>query len=508
MSAQAPNVLFLMSDQHRAATTGCYGGAVETPHIDGLAEAGTRFENAFCSSPLCGPSRASFLTGTHPHTNGSITHSNSRHRTGRSYRPQRRDGIHSLVRCLRDSGYRTHASGYLGVDAYDGDRPLGQDPDFVGFDTFGARQTDYEAAFDDDVVGSYHDDVIHGEMWEPSYFNVQGDPFPHEDHQLYDSFVAEDARQFITDQSDAEDPFCLYVGFRAPHPPWRAPEEFHEAYDPAAIESLPNWQDPPIDRKPRRLVERHQYFDVPHYSEEMVRRSIAAYRGFVSYVDDCVGRVLEQLEASGLREDTIVVYCSDHGENLYRHGLCEKHTFYEDAVRVPLILSRPGHLPEGQRTDSLASLMDVLPTILRLTDTPWPEFVEGVDLQPALYGDDVREYVYAEYYHTLDPCRMIRGQRYKYVHTEDDVDELYDLDNDPGERHNLAWYEAYADLVGDMEERVMEGWEIPEVPLWAAWNDLNERKQHQLRDGVDVIDTHPTPEWVADSTHVEGNRRD
>jgi choline-sulfatase len=335
-------------------------------------------------------------------------------------------------------------------------------------------------------------------MWEPSYFNVQGDPFPH-DEQLYDEFVAESAREFLKNSADEDDPFCLYVGFRAPHPPWRAPPEFHEDYDPDDIDRLPDWQDPPMERKPRRLVERHQYFDVPHYSEEMVRRSIAAYHGFVSFMDDCVGRVLQQLEDSGLREDTLVVYLSDHGENLYRHGLCEKHTFYEDAIQIPLIFSQPGQLPTGQRTESLASIMDVLPTVLQLTETPCPDFVEGRDLRPAFYGDTVREHVYAEYYHTLDPCRMVRGERYKYIHTEEDINELYDIVEDPQERHNLAWYEQYADLVTEFEAAVMDGWEIPDLPIWGTWYDLNERKQNQHLEGLDLVDAYPEPpEWVSD----------
>jgi choline-sulfatase len=497
MPDPSTNVVVIMSDQHRAGTTGCYGhDQVETPAIDGLADNGVCFENAFCTSPLCGPSRDSFLTGTYPHTNGSITHPNDRHRSGRTYRPQIREGIESLVGRLSDSGYRTHASGYVGSHFFRGDEELGRDPDFLGYDSWEMDYEEYEETVGEDVCRDYRLADIEGEMWEPGYFNVDGEPFPHDPDEMFDRQIAANACDFLEERG-SDDPFFLYVGFRATHPPWRAPPTFHDMYDPADIDDLPEWTDPPIDGKPRRVVERHQYFDIPEYSEEMVRNSLAAYYGFVSYLDDCVGRVLDTLEAIGERENTLVVYTSDHGENLYRHGLCEKHTFYEDAIRIPLVFSAPDTLPTGTRTDSLASIMDVMPTVLSLTDTPVPEWVEGRDLRQACYGDSVRDHVAIEYYHTLDPSRMIRDHRYKYVHTVDDVNELYDLENDPDERINLAWYPAYADLVEEMNERVLEDWEIPDVPIWAQWADLNERKQRQRLAGLDITDARPEPpEWV------------
>jgi choline-sulfatase len=496
MPADHPNVVFVLSDQHRAETTGCYGSShVDTPNVDALADRGTRYENAYCTSPLCGPSRASFFTGTHPHTNGLVTHPNGRHRSGRTYRPQRRNGVHSLIRCLQESGYRTHGSGYVGTVLYDGERSLQRDEQFHGFDSLDASTDAYADEVGADVAEEYRLGGIEGEMWEPAYFNVSGEPFPY-DEPLYDTFVADRACRFLEDHS-GDDPFCLYVGFRNPHPPWCAPEEFHADHDPDALEDLPDWQNPPIDRKPRRVVERHQYFDIPHYSEEMVRRSLAAYHATVSYTDHCVGRILDTLDRLNVRENTIVVYLSDHGENAYRHGLCEKHTFYEDAVQIPLIVSYPGVAPEGLTSDSLVSIMDVLPTVLSLTDTPVPDFVEGRDIRETFYGESVRDAIFAEYYHSLDPCRMIRTDRYKYVHTEEDIDELYDLEKDPDERHNLAWYPAYRELVEEFEERVHDGWEIPDVPIWGTWNDLNERKQQQRLAGLDIENPRPDPpEWV------------
>jgi len=497
MTHRPPNVLVLMSDQHRAGSTGCYGDAhVPTPWIDSLAESGTLFQNAFCASPLCGPSRASFVTATHPHTHGLVTHSNNRHRSGEQYRPQRTPGIFSLVHQLRENGYQTHASGYTGVHLFDGDRYLERDSDYLGYETFGASARDYQQQVGADVANAYNLGRIKGEMWEPSYFNVEGEPWPYDEHQMYDHHIAADAQRFLRER-DPERPFFLYVGFRAPHPPWRAPAPFHEQVDPQNLGPLPDWTSPPPRGKPRRVIERHHYFDIPFYSEAMVRRSIAAYNAFVSYMDDCIGRILRQLDEAGLRDDTLIVYTSDHGDNLYRHGLCEKHTFYEDAIRIPLIFTLPGRIPAGYRTEALASNIDIMPTILTLLGVDVPEFAEGCDLRPVFEGEPVRRHVFAEYYHSLDPCRVVRGQRYKYIHTEEDVCELYDLHHDPSERYNLAWHPEYAELVREMDALAMEGWEIPEVPTHAAWNDLHERKQAQRLKGLDIVDPRPAPpDWA------------
>jgi len=260
-----------------------------------------------------------------------------------------------------------------------------------------------------------------------------------------------------------------------------------------------HWRQPPPTDKPRRVIERQNYFDIGHYTEEMVRNSVAGYYGFVSYSDDCVGRVLRQLDAQGLRDNTLIVYASDHGENLYHHGLCEKHTFYDDAVRVPLILSCPGVLPVGQRTQFLASIMDILPTALAINDVPLPDSVEGVDLRPACNGQELHEHVFAEYYLSLDPSRMVRDQRWKYIYTEHDICELYDLANDPDETINLAWYPQYRERVEAMDRIVKDDWEMPKVPLWGTWNDLNMRKQRQRLAGVDIIDTRPRPDWLQEA---------
>ncbi|MCZ7648463.1 MAG: sulfatase-like hydrolase/transferase [Planctomycetota bacterium] len=490
-----PNVLVLMSDQHRAEIAGCYGHPlVRTPHLDALAGRGTLFENAFCAAPLCGPSRAAAITGTYPHTCGLVTHPNGRHRLKKQYTPEWNPAVRSLVGEFRARGYRTHACGYLGVMGAlpDGART---DAEFLGFESAGA--VDYAALAGKEIARRYNLADIQGEMWEPGYFNVAGKPWPYEEDKLWDSLIAEDAANYIRNRDPAK-PFYLYAGFRAVHPPWCAPSRFHELYDPARLDPLPDYKVRHTG-KPRRIQERFDYFDIRHYPEDMVRRSIAAYYGFVSYLDDCIGRVLRALEEAGLRDETLIVYTADHGENLYRHGLCEKHSFFDGAVRIPLLLSGPG-IPAGARREGLASNIDLLPTLLAASGGEVPGFVEGVDLRPlAAEGREVRERVFAEYYHTTEPCRMVRDRRWKYIHTVDDVNELYDLQNDPLETLNLAWYPQYAERVAAMDRLVLADWEVPDLPPWAGWTDLNERKQRQRLAGLPIPDTRPPlPAWAAE----------
>ncbi|MFW5802973.1 MAG: sulfatase [Verrucomicrobiota bacterium] len=489
MSTDRPNILLLVADQQRWNGLGCYGNEhVKTPNIDALARRGTRYRNAFCTSPLCGPSRCSFLTGTHPHTNGGVTHPNERHRSGKKYRPQLEPGIESLVAHFRDSGYRTHATGYIGFHHYDGDRNLEHDLNWLGFQTAAMRGGDYVKTVGKEVARRYNLADIKGEMWEPEYANVEGAPFPYGEDKLWDTLIADANIEFLNDAVSDEQPFLLYCGFRAPHTPWCPPQRFLDMIDPETIK-LPDYR-AEHHHIPRRLRERIEYFDIRYYPEEMVRRSMAAYFAFVSYMDHCAGRILKALEDSGQADNTIVVFASDHGEMLYDHGLCEKHCFYESAVRIPLIVSDPEG-QGGQTAERLVSLMDVLPSLMRRSDVPVPNFTEDVDLESG------RDYVLAEYYHSLDPCRMLRDRRYKYIHTEEDICELYDLENDPGELFNLAWYPEYREQVEKYDALVMEDWEIPHVPVHGTWNDLNERKQRQRLAGLDITDPRPPlPEWA------------
>ncbi|NQU39840.1 MAG: sulfatase-like hydrolase/transferase [Lentisphaerae bacterium] len=206
-----------------------------------------------------------------------------------------------------------------------------------------------------------------------------------------------------------------------------------------------------------------------------------------------MGRVLDTLEEKGLREDTLVIYCSDHGELLYQHGICEKHTMFEAAISIPLILSLPGRIAEGISSDALVENIDILPTAMNIVGIGVPEWVNGVDLSPTFEGGDVKEHVFCEYHHTLDATRMLRTKRYKFIYTEDDINELYDMEHDPEEKYNLTFYPQYKEIAAQMEAKVLEDWDPPDVPEYGKWNDLNERKQKQILDGLLIQNVRPDP---------------
>ena len=232
MTGRRPNVLFLMSDQHSRAVAGCYGhDIVQTPNLNRLAAGGTLYESAFCASPLCGPSRVAWITGTHPHTNGVITHNNHRHRSGKSYRVTIDPETPSLVESLRREGYQTMGAGFMHADQHvDGDKPFSS----LGFESYGISAGTYGQVVGEKVSRRYNSARIISEMWEHSYRNVEGEPFPYDEDKMFDSLVVRDCIDALSNR-DPNRPFFLYAGFRAPHPPWCAPLRFHELYDPDSI---------------------------------------------------------------------------------------------------------------------------------------------------------------------------------------------------------------------------------------------------------------------------------
>ena len=190
MATDRPNVLFIMSDQHSRAVSGCYGhDIVQTPNLDRLAADGLTYDNAFCASPLCGPSRVAWITGTQPHTNGVVTHNNSRHRSGKAYRKTIDPATPSLVDCMHQSGYQTLGSGFMHADQHvDGDDPHAA----LGFESYGLTPASYAARVGETVSRRYNLARIISEMWEHSYRNVEGEAFPFDEGQMFDSLVVDD----------------------------------------------------------------------------------------------------------------------------------------------------------------------------------------------------------------------------------------------------------------------------------------------------------------------------
>ena len=199
----------------------------------------------------------------------------------------------------------------------------------------------------------------------------------------------------------------------------------------------------------------------------------AAYYANVTYMDAQLGRVLAALDDLGLPDRTVVIYTTDHGENLFNHGMVHKHCFYEQAVAVPLLLRLPALIAGGQRREHLVNLIDLFPTLMDLCALPHPEGLDGSSLLEVLERPETagRDAVFSEFYEWGKPERMIRTARWKYVHSHEDTPQLYDLRDDPGEHRNLALEPGHQDVIRQLDARVMEGWELPPPDYPAARPD-------------------------------------
>ena len=444
-----PNILWICTDQQRYDTIGALGyNHVDTPHIDGLVSEGVTFTRAYCQSPICTPSRGSFLTGMYPsaiHVTGN----------GNDAFPS----TPSLVsKRLSDDGYDCGLIGKLHLaSAYGRIEPRVDD---------GYRYWEYSHAPRDDwPVGHGYADWVRqrgGELGE-----LIGDPqgVPAEFHQT--TWCAEKTIEFM--QEDREGPWMACVNIYDPHPPFNPPQRYRDLFDPADMPG-PLFRQSDIEQQEKLAgvdfqssVRSPDALDIrdplqPERGRAADGRVLqAAYCAMIKQIDDQVGRMLAALEASGQRENTVVIFTSDHGEMLGDHGLIQKGCrFYEGLVRVPLIFSWPGHFAKDVRSDALVELIDKTPTIMELAGLEPPERMQGRSLLPILRGeaplDRHRDFVRCEYYDALDEpdgsfATMYRDERYKLVvYHGHDLGELYDLEEDPEEFENM-WDEPEAQPV-------------------------------------------------------------
>jgi len=456
--ADSPNVLFIISDQHKQSVTGCYGDPlVRTPNIDRLAADGVRFDNAYCQAPLCGPSRASVLTGRHCHSCRVYTHGQ---KTPLAEVP-------TLGSVFREAGHVTGAIGKVHVLGESAERDLGFDDRQMRFYTYHFR--DYIDAVGEDAVNRY------ATYRKPladyrTVYNFANAPLDLDESLMFDALVVERCIEFMTRHRGER--FFLWAGLEKPHPDWYAPAEFHRMYDPAAV-TLPETLRESSTDIPEAVIGSLRQARL--FTDEEVRHCIAAYYANVTYADAKVGQLLDALERLGLADNTVVVYTTDHGESLFEHGLVQKHCFFDAAVKVPLILRRPGRIPAKVARDGIVSLIDLFPTLLDLAGIKHPPGLEGVSLTGEIEGatppDD--RAALAEFYEWGMPERMIRTGPWKYVHTAGDVAQLYDVVSDPLEQVNLAARPEHHDVCRRLRRRVLDGWDPPDmvgIPHTGPWH--------------------------------------
>lgn len=425
-----PNLLVIMSDEHNASVTGCYGNAiVRTPNLDGLAARGVTFDACYTPSPLCVPARLAFTSGQYVSRTGAWANS--------CWLPA--DDVPSLPRLLAAAGYETVLCGKMHYDRerrYGFATELGPGNNSHKTGTGGRRRPD-DIAPRPGLSERFKDFRLGEESENPV--------------MRHDLQVTAAASAFLAGRKPGDRPFFMLAGYVAPHFPLIVPDAWWRPYQgrvPMPVIPPGHLDQLPLNYKQLRVGFHNE--DVP---AETVRFGRELYYGFVQWVDDQVGKLLAALDAAGLAEDTVVIYTTDHGENLGEHGLWWKNAMYEHAARIPLIVCWPARWAGGQRRLEACSLLDVVQTLAEIAGETCPDSWDGDSL--CAWLDDAKapwkDRALSQYYaHNIaSGYVMLRQGPYKYVYhsppeaTHPAEEELYDLRSDPGEFANLARLPEY-----------------------------------------------------------------
>lgn len=430
MDRKPMNLLYLFTDQHSKFITGCYGNPyVHTPNLDSLAAHGVRFNNAYCNNPICVPSRASMTIGDygfkHSYWDNSFPYAGKEDSWGAR---------------LVQNGYQVTTIGklhYKDIASTSVGFPDQRIPLHVR-----------------DGIGDLTHSIRDGSMRRPALRQVILDAGPGDsDYIHYDRKVAELAAQFLEQEGKrATTPFCLFVGFVCPHFPWKVPEEIMQQYKPYGKLPRPiQWDENERPMHPAIVKHRRELYQEEMFSEEEMRRAVAAYYGMTTFVDTQIGVVLDALKRAGLAENTRIIYTDDHGDSVGNHGLFFKHTMYEGSVGIPLIMSGPD-IPHGKTVDTCVSLLDIFPTVLdnfAISPTAEDRKLPGKSLFRIIDGDCTERPIFAES-HCVgfdDSVFMLRYQQYKYVYYSGGYKpQLFHLVVDPHECHDLIDDPEYQDV--------------------------------------------------------------
>ncbi len=486
MARNAKNVLFIMADQLRWDYLSCYGAThIETPHLDALAARGVRFDRAYVQSPICGPSRMSFYTGRYVRSHGS-TWNGFPLRVGE---PTLGDHLRELgVKCSLVG--KTHMTPDIA-----GMKRLGIEPDSTigalvaecGFDVMvrddGTNHTDYPGRCAEDYDAYLRSHGMGGENpWEEwantavgpdgewlSGWMLENAPYPARVPKEHSESAWLTTRGIEYIEAQGDQPWLCHLSYIKPHWPYLVPAPYNDLYSAADL--------PPVNRSDAERETDHPLMQAwinmrvsKSFSRDAIRDIVApVYMGLIKELDDQLGRLFAYLEDSGRMDDTLIVFCSDHGDNMGDHWMGEKDLFHDCSARVPLIVYDPrpaADATRGTRCEKLVEAIDLAPTFVDYYGgAPRPHIFEGRNLTPLLHGQDPdwRPFAVSEYdYSTRDARRaagvdqndarlvMIFDGRWKYVHVETMRPLLFDLDTDPDELNDLGADPAYSDTLERM----------------------------------------------------------
>ena len=485
MPRQSPNILLITSDQQHYSTMGAVNERSRTPALDRLCREGTRFGRAYCPNPTCTPTRASIITGMYPSQHGAW-----------SLGTKLFEDVPVVGDLFREAGYFTCLVGKAHF------QPLASQPGMESIECHPKlRDLDFWRSFHGPWYGFEHVETArmhtceslvggHYAVWmEEQGFTQWRDYFddwpqdkekkrrlhsrrtwalPEQFH--YTTWTGERTIANIERAASQGRPFLIWSSFHDPHPPYLVPEPWASMYDPA-------------DMQPGRVVEGEHDNNPAHFAAtqrndrefwqnlyedsgihggychlrdpEELRKDMACYYGMVSFLDREIGRILDALDRTGLAENTLIVFTTDHGHFLGQHGLVAKALHhYEDLLRLPFIVRWPGRTPQGQVSEAIQNLVDLAPSFLAAAGMEAPGIMTGLDQTPAWSGgEDVRTWSITENRHTRTNFHMRTyiNRRYKItVYRKWDDGELFDLLEDPDELRNLWRDPGAADLKGRM----------------------------------------------------------
>ncbi|MGF7162251.1 choline-sulfatase [Rhodoligotrophos appendicifer] len=441
-----PNIVLIMLDQLAPQSLPMYGhGLVKTPHLSALAATGVVFDNFYCNSALCGPSRFSMMTGQRNSRIGAFDNA--------SDFPA---AIPTFAHYLRLAGYRTCLAGKM---------------HFVGPDQLHG----FEDRVTTDVYpGDYGwtptwDDPERVHWWFHNMLSVtEAGPYDRTLEMDYDEEVAWQGSRWLYDAARSKDerPFMLTVSYMHPHDPYLAPRPFWDWYrsediDMPRVAALPLEQRDPFSQRMWQLYDRGEY----EVTDAHIRAARHGYYAMTSYADDLVGRITRTLKDLSLTDNTVVMVVADHGDMLGERGLWFKMVFYERSIRVPLIMNWPGTLTAG-RVKENASLVDLLPTLMDIAGPEAPPLaapVDGSSLLPLAQGSSAGwpDTVYGEYFAegTTEPVFMIKRGTFKFVTAAGDPPQLFDTEADPDELVNLADDPAHTRLAAEFAAAADARWD-------------------------------------------------
>lgn len=494
MRNDIPNILFIMADQLRADYLACNGHpTIRTPHIDALAAQGVNFTKAYCQAPVCGPSRMSFYTGRY-----AISH-------GASYNnvPLRIDE-RTIGDYLRPQGYRTalvgkthmrrddegmqrlgidpHSSrgvlvGECGFEPYERDDGLHPDPSANPDLPYNRYLRD--RGYDGDNPWHSHANSAaggDGEVLSGWYMRHSHLPARVREEDSETAYTTQRAMDFIDEAADQ--PWCLHLSYIKPHWPYMAPAPYHAMYGREDL--LPAVRSSQEREQPHPVLE--AFMNHPESLEfsrlEVRERVIPAYMGLITQLDDHIGRLMAFLKDRGQLDNTLIVFTSDHGDYLGDHWLGEKEMFHEPSARIPLIVVDPSSQADATRgtaCDRLVEAIDLVPTFVDYAggdSRNHDHVLEGHSLQALLRGKDVSEWrthAFSEADYAWRPARlslslapdqarafMVTDGRWKYVHYEHHRPQLFDLETDPGELHDLAGESRHDDILQSLQGTLRE----------------------------------------------------